>query len=109
MGKTARDRRPNLRPPTRIEVSEGNTKRRVILLVLCIVIALSAFTYGVVQYFKGRERSGFTEITASGQSESSVASEFTFFYQLGEKNGEALYRTLAALWSRETVDRKSVV
>ena len=103
MGKTARDRRPNLRPPTRIEVSEGNTKRRVILLILCIVIALSAFTYGVVQYFKGRERSGFTEITASGQSESSVASEFSFFYQLGEKNGEALYRTLAALWSRETV------
>jgi hypothetical protein len=102
MSKTARDRRPNLRPPTRIEVNEGNTRRRVILLVVCIAIAITAFSYGVTGLIKSRDKSGFTEIISSG-TEASCADDFRFYYQLGEKNGNALYRTLSALWERETV------
>ena len=99
MKRTAKDRRPNLRPPKRIEVQEGNTRLRVVLLILCLVIAVSAFTYGVTAFFKGNERRGFTEIPAGGDS--SVGGDFHFHYQLGEKGGSALYRELSAFWERE--------
>lgn len=99
MRKTARDRRPNLRPPKRIEVNEGNTRLRVILLIVCIAIAIGAFAYGINAFLKGSDRKGFTEITASGAD--SVADELHFYYQLGDKGGSALYRELSAFWKME--------
>lgn len=96
MRKTAKDRRPNLRPPKRIEVNEGNTRVRVILLIVCIAIAIASFAYGINAFLKGSDRKGFTEIEVSGTD--SVADELRFYYQLGDEGGSALYRELSAFW-----------
>ena len=102
MKRTARDRRPNLRPPTRIEVNESNTRRRVILLAICIAIAVAAFAYGINSFVKSKEHRGFTEIKASGSE--SVGDEIRFYYQLGEKKANKLYSAITELWGEACED-----
>lgn len=97
MGKTARDRRPNLRPPKRIALEEKPSRGRVILLIVCIIVAVASISYGVTALIRSRDKSGFTEITSSGV-DPSVADDFRFFYQLGDKGGNALYKTLSGLY-----------
>lgn len=103
MGREVRDRRPNLRPPTRIELKEGNTRLRVILILILIAIAVAAFSSLISTMIKSRQHSGFSEIVSTGESYS-VADEFSFFYHLGDKGSNALYRRLSKLYTEATED-----
>ena len=44
MGKNARDKRPNLKPVKKIELSEKNTTSRFVLLIVLLAIAAVSFT-----------------------------------------------------------------
>ncbi len=103
MGRTVKDRRPNLRPPKRIELKEGNTRLRVILILLLIAIAIAAFSSLISSMIKSRQHSGFSEIVSTGESYS-VAEDFAFYYHLGEKGSNALYRRLSELYT-ETAEQ----
>lgn len=82
MGRTNKSRRtPNVKPITKIELSEEKIGLRLALLILFLVIAASAFTYAFNSLFTGQE--GWTTIEADSASDINCSSEFTFNYNLG--------------------------
>ncbi len=101
MSKNGKDRRPYLRPVTRITLPEINVKARWILLVVFLLIAASAFAVGVGELVTTQP--GWQEITVSSQSRS-CADEFQLMYDFSEAGGSATAqnKTLNALYTQAT-------
>ena len=62
MNREARDKRPNLRPVEKIELSEKNLLVRLILVLVLITVAGVAIYFGVNGLLAGN--AGWTEIDA---------------------------------------------
>lgn len=79
MNRTARDKtldRP--KPVERIELSEGNSRRKLILVCVFLAIALAAFGYGISQML--RTEAGWTTIQVQGSSSLDCSRDFVFQY-----------------------------
>ena len=73
MSRYARKSEPNVRPVKRIELPEGKLTLRVVLLCLAVVIAITAFSYGMSSLFS----------SPKGWQEIQVSSQFVLQYDLG--------------------------
>ena len=89
------------KPVKNIEVSEGNIKFRIILLIAAVVLALCAFGYGIWSCVSVDD--GWASIGYNG-SELNVSQEFIFMYELGsgELSATVEYRELTNLYSEMT-------
>ena len=86
MRKSNGDKRPYLRPVTRIELSEKNIKPRLILLVVCLAIAAAALFTGVRELLKVEP--GWQEIQISSKKPN-CSSEFVLMYDFSDYGGTA--------------------
>lgn len=83
MGRTARDNRdlPHPRPVEKIELAEGNTKRRLIAAVLFLLIGAAALAYALLRFVT--PESGWQAIQAGTAQGPTCGGEFVFLYELG--------------------------
>lgn len=97
MGKNARDKRPNLKPVTKIELSEKNMTWRFVLLIVLLVIAAISFTVFLFSLFSKDD--GWRTIE-SASDQPRYSGEITLQYDLGKgsENATAEYKRLAALY-----------
>lgn len=98
MSRYARKSEPNVRPVKRIELPEGNLTLRVVLLCLAVVIAITAFGYGINSIFSVKE--GWQVIQASNM-DTGIAQEFVLQYEIGagELSATAERKQLSLLYS----------
>lgn len=87
-----------------IELSEGNTKRKVVLLVVVFLITFAAFGYGINSLISVEP--GFAEITVLSANQLSCAGDFTFYYNLGTAGTSATkeYKALRTLYTQTAQD-----
>ncbi len=86
MGKNSRDRRPYLRPVTRIELNTSNEKARWITAGVLLLIGLAALAFGFSQALSVQP--GWEEVSANTQ-EASCAPDFKLQYDFSEAGGSA--------------------
>ncbi len=72
---------PGVRPVERIELSEKNTKRRVIASIILLLFGVSMMAYAMHSCMS--ETTGWREISVTESSAESVASDLIFQYELG--------------------------
>jgi len=89
------------KPVERIEVEDGHIKKRTILLIIAIVVAVAAFAYGIANYT--HVDTGWREIEIDTK-EMNCSQDFVFNYYLGGGGASALseYRALVSLYSTAT-------
>ena len=88
MKRTAANRNANHpKPVERVEVNETGTKKRIVLLIVAILVALGAFGYGISTLTK--VETGWYVIEATSASEMNCAQDFVFRYQLGHSGVSA--------------------
>lgn len=102
MGKHARDKRPNLRPVTRVELSEQNIKLRWIAIALLLTVAVVSIGYGI--YTALNVEPGWQEVEVSTR-EASCAGDFVFQYDFSQAGGSAsaAYKQLTNIYTEAAV------
>lgn len=103
MKRTATHRSsPSVPPVQKVEVREGQTKKRVVLLIVAIAVALGAFGYGIASLVTVKE--GWYTIEAASASEMNCAQDFTFQYYLGASgiSAAAENKEITTLYSQAT-------
>lgn len=102
MGRTARDRRPNVPPVQKIELSARHTRLRLALAALLLVIGALCLAYA---FNAGPEvEAGWTEIDGAS-AEANCAGDFTFLYPLGTTASPAAeQRALTTLYAEACAD-----
>lgn len=81
MGRTARDKRPNLRPVERIELNEDHISRRGILAAALLLLGVGLLTYSFLQFLDPETE--WTSITASTSAGASSADDLVLLYRPG--------------------------
>lgn len=82
MKRTAPDRTVNQpKPVQRIELDEKHVKKRIILIVVLVLIAIAAFAHVIIN--KATVASGWREIEANSSSKVNCSQNFVFDYNLG--------------------------
>lgn len=109
MSRTSRGRakRPNgalqPKPVERVELHTGDTKKRLIAVIVLVLLACGFFAYGVSQLVT--RTSGWTEIEAKSTEELSCAADFTLRYDLGrgESSATVEHRRVCAVYTDAAV------
>ena len=83
------------RPVQEIVLSENHKKLRIVLFVLVLALALTAFTYGI--YSLVRKDPGWREVTVKPGAESTCAGDFQFQYKMG--SGAAEYKRVQQIYT----------
>jgi len=98
MSRHAKDRRPHLPPVNRIELSEENTRRRWVLLIALIVVAVVSIGLGI--HYALDVEPGWHEIQAQCD-EPNYSGEFVLMYDFSQTGGDAAaeQKTLSLLYS----------
>ena len=81
MGRTARDKRPNLPPVEHIELNEDHVSRRLILAAALLLFGVGLLVYSFVQFMS--PQSEWMTITADSREGPSSAGDFTLLYHPG--------------------------
>lgn len=102
MSKHARDRRPYIRPVTKLELSEKNIKFRWI--AICVLLAVAAVSIGYGLFLALRKEPGWQKITVLSE-EVNCSNDFVLMYEFGygETNPTAEYKLLEAAYQSLTV------
>lgn len=82
MGRTVKD--PNRRQPKpvqKVQLSEKNVGRRIVLVVLFLAIGSGFLVYGFMNFLRGD--SGWREISVKAGSELNCSEDFTLKYNVG--------------------------
>ncbi len=103
MGKNARDKRPNLKPVTKIELSEKNTTLRFVLLIVLLAIAAVSFTvflFGLLNKDKG------WNVIDPSTKEDIYTSEIQLNYRLGagEANATVEHKAIQKLYTEKLLE-----
>lgn len=103
MSKNARDRRPNVKPVTRIELSESNTKLRWILIVVLLSIAVVSIVVGLMSLLNTEP--GWQAVEVSSD-QANCGSDFSLMYDFSEAGSAATaqYKQLTSLYSEAAVN-----
>lgn len=98
MRKTGRDKRPHVKPVTRIELSEKNIKLRWILIVVFLSIAVVSILIGLTSMLNTEP--GWQEVEVSSE-QPTCSEDFVLMYDFGGSGGNATaeYKQLTALYS----------
>lgn len=86
----------NPRPVEHIELPDGNVRRRWIIVVMLLAVAIAAFGIGLSSALN--RKGGWTDVEALGGA-SGCASEFRLQYRLPDKDGRAVWREVSALYT----------
>ena len=108
MSKNARDKRPYIKPVTRIELSEENIKARFILLIVLVVIAAVAIFIGLRAALN--VEAGWQKVEASS-GKVNCSTEFTLMYDFSDysgKNASTALKKFNALYSTMTEDAYAI-
>lgn len=99
-----RDRRPNVKPVERIELSETRLRLRLALAVIALLVAITALGYAVISFLNTDP--GWQTITANNTDAPTCAGEFVFRYDLGRSGVTAGMesRKLTALYTEAMSD-----
>ena len=81
MGRTARDKRPNLPPVERIQLNEDHISRRGILAAALLLLGVGLLAYSFLQFLNPETE--WTAITANTGDGASSAEEFVLLYRPG--------------------------
>jgi len=102
MSKHARDRRPYVKPVTKLELSESNIKFRWIAIAVLLSIAVVSIGYGFSLAL--RTEPGWQEVTPLSQ-EVNCSSDFMLMYEFdsSESNPTAEYKKLETAYQSLTV------
>jgi len=102
MSKHARDRRPYLKPVTKLELSESNIKLRWIAIAVLLAIAAVSIGYGF--YAALSTEPGWQEVTVLSD-EVNCSGDFKLMYDFGADgiNPTAQYKKLETLYGELTV------
>ena len=103
MKRTAAERTANQpQPVERVNVNEKGTKKRVVLLIVAILVALGAFGYGIGTLTN--VETGWYVIEATSASEMNCAQDFVFRYDLGHSGigAAAENKALSMLYTEAT-------
>ena len=82
MGRTVKD--PNRRQPKpvqKVQLSEKNVGRRIVLVILFLAIGSGFLVYGFMNFLRGD--SGWREISVKAGSELNCSEDFTLKYNVG--------------------------
>lgn len=98
MSRNARDRRPYIRPVTKLELSEHNIKLRWIAIGVLLAIAAGAIGYGFTLAL--RTEPGWQEVTVSSDK-INCSQDFTLMYDFGagDVNPTAQYKRMEVLYT----------
>ena len=101
MKKYGRDRRPYVRPVTRIELSESNIKLRWILIVVLLAVGVVSIMVGLTSMLKTEP--GWQTVEVSTK-EPNCAGDFTLQYDFTSAGGGATaqYKQLSQLYTQAT-------
>lgn len=80
------DRRPYVKPVTRLELSEKDVRKRTILAGVFLLIGIGAIGFGLFSLLNTQP--GWVEVQISN-TEINVSSEFTLMYDFSESGGNA--------------------
>ena len=107
MGRTvrggSRNHTPNVRPVQKVELSEKNTRQRLIAVIVLLVIASGAFMYALNGLMSND--SGWTNIEASSSAEIHCGDDYIFRYYVGAAgvNATAEKKALTLLYTDSIV------
>ena len=107
MGRTtrggSRNHTPNVRPVSRVELSEKNVKQRFAAAIVLLVIAAGAFLYALNGLMSND--SGWTNIEASSSADINCGEDFIFRYYIGAAgvNATAEKKALTLLYTDSVV------
>lgn len=98
MSKNARDKRPYIRPVTKLELSEKNIRFRWIAIVVLLAIATVSIGYGF--YSALSTQPGWQEVTVQPEAVN-CSGDFVLMYDFGtgDINPTAAYKKLELLYS----------
>lgn len=101
MSKNARDKRPYIKPVTRIELSEANVKLRMILIVVLLSVAVVAVFYGLTSMLNTEP--GWQEVEVSS-SNLNCSQDFVLMYEFGMDgiNATEEYRNVSRMYTQLT-------
>lgn len=101
MKKYGRDKRPYIKPVTRIELNETNTRLRWIAVVVLLSIAVVAVLVGLMSALNTEP--GWQEVEVSASS-LNCSQDFAFMYDFGEEgiSASAEYKLITDLYTRLT-------
>ena len=108
MSKNARDKRPYLKPVTRIELSEEQTTLRLILLIVLLVIAAVAIFIGLRAAFEVEP--GWQQAQVSS-GKVNCSTEFTLMYDFSDyrpKDAAIALKKVNAFYSTLTEDAYAI-
>lgn len=102
MSKNARDRRPYIKPVTKLELSEANIKLRWIAIAVLLAVAAVSIGYGF--YTALSTEPGWQEVTVLSD-EVNCSRDFKLMYDFGagDINPTAAYKKLETLYGELTV------
>ena len=101
MSKNARDRRPYVKPVTRIELSEKNVKLRWILIVVLLSVAVVAILTGLMSMLNTQP--GWQQVEVSSE-ERNCSRDFILMYDFSDSGSGATaqFRQLTNLYTEAT-------
>lgn len=105
--KNSRDKRPYVRPVTRIELSQTYIWLRVVLFVILLAIAACSIGYGINSFLSVQP--GWQTVEAS-PSKPNCSSEFVLMYDFSDDgaNAVASNKRLISLYTESTTDAFSI-
>lgn len=89
MGRTARDKRPNLPPVERIELNEEHTSFRLVLAAALLLFGVGLLAYAFLQFLNPQTQEDWVTIEADGSAGASSAADFTLLYRPGAGGGSS--------------------
>lgn len=104
MSKNGRDRRPYVKPVTKIELSTKNIKLRWILIIVCLVIAAVSISIGVSSLLNTEP--GWQEVEVSSDKRN-CSTDFILMYEF-TGSATAQYRQITSLYSTATEDAYAI-
>ena len=87
MGRSARDKRPQVKPVQKIELSWEKTGLRAVAAVVCLLVGAGALVYAVSQLFTTEP--GWQTIQAGTADGTTCGDEFVFLYEVGASGRSA--------------------
>lgn len=99
MNRTARDNRPNLKPVQKIELSEKDSRKKLILAGVLLLVGIICLGYALTGLLT--KESDWTEIVVKSASDTNCGDDFSFKYQLGqgETSATAESKTLSVIYT----------
>ncbi len=90
------------KPVEEIELSSSHTKLKIVLLIVVLVIAVGAFTFGIISCLSAK--SGWNMVVSSASLDCSDEFEFYYYLERGGLSGRNELKSVSATYTSACVD-----